>query len=246
MPWSTTGVLATPSNVTRITRALNARSDDGKIPQVVFYQGGLGSRNDWYSYFVGGYLGDGIAENIREAYAFLSNVRIGSQSVNCDRTDFCQNYEDGDEIILIGFSRGGFTARSIGGLIGAIGLLTRKGLENFYSIFRDWENQMNPDYKPEYGTPELKIDRKTFGQNPNYAKDLAEVCQDCCERRCRGLCLRGFSALGWLDQIVNPDQGHWGVGYSWNAWCAAGPSSWVHAVFKVADTVLVHQCGGAR
>lgn len=74
LPWNTSGHLATPSNVTRICRALRPRSEDGEIPQVVYYQAGLGSRNDWYSFFIGGYLGDGIAENIREAYAFLCNV----------------------------------------------------------------------------------------------------------------------------------------------------------------------------
>lgn len=86
-----------------------------------------------------------------------------------------QNYEEGDEIILIGFSRGAFTARSIGGLIGAIGLLTRKGLENFYSIFRDWENQVNPSYKPEFGTPEWPKERLKFS-DPNYVPNLAKVC----------------------------------------------------------------------
>lgn len=85
-----------------------------------------------------------------------------------------QNYEDGDEIILIGFSRGAFTARSIGGLIGAIGLLTRKGLENFYSIFRDWENQVNPNYKPQFGTPEWPTTRPKFGDS-SYIPKLAEV-----------------------------------------------------------------------
>ena len=58
----------------------------------------------------------------------------------------CNNYEDGDEIYLVGFSRGAFTARSIGGLIEAMGLLTKKGLEDFYVIFNDWERQNDPDY----------------------------------------------------------------------------------------------------
>jgi uncharacterized protein (DUF2235 family) len=69
----TTGKLAIPSNVTRICRALLPRAEHG-TPQIIFYQGGLGSSNNWYSYFAGGYLGDGISDNIREAYAFLCNV----------------------------------------------------------------------------------------------------------------------------------------------------------------------------
>jgi len=61
---------------------------------------------------------------VREAYGFL-----------------CNNYEEGDEIILLGFSRGAFTARSIGALISQVGLLTYEGMENFYTIFSDWEQQ---------------------------------------------------------------------------------------------------------
>jgi hypothetical protein len=38
------------------------------------------------------------------------------------------NYEPGDEIFLFGFSRGAYTARSIAGMIGNTGLLTRKSL----------------------------------------------------------------------------------------------------------------------
>jgi len=69
------------------------------------------------------YVGLGLAENIREAYSFLAN-----------------NYGSGDLIYLIGFSRGAFTARSLGGLIGQLGLLNKKGLEHFYAIFEDWES----------------------------------------------------------------------------------------------------------
>ena len=73
LPWKTSGHLATPTNVTRICRALEPRSKDG-IQQIVYYQAGLGSLSNAYSFFVGGYLGQGISENIREAYVFLCNV----------------------------------------------------------------------------------------------------------------------------------------------------------------------------
>jgi len=46
---------------------------------------------------VQGISGDGLAEHVREAYSFIAN-----------------NWNPGDEIFLIGFSRGAFTARSIG------------------------------------------------------------------------------------------------------------------------------------
>ena len=73
LPGKTGGHLATPSNVTRICRALLPRSHDG-IPQIVYYQAGVGSGNNFYSYLAGGFLGEGISENVREAYAFLCVV----------------------------------------------------------------------------------------------------------------------------------------------------------------------------
>lgn len=72
LPWNTQGTLAVPSNVTRLCRALLPESTDG-IQQVVYYQGGVGSANTFWSFF-GGYFGEGISENIREAYSFICNV----------------------------------------------------------------------------------------------------------------------------------------------------------------------------
>lgn len=73
--WANKSKLATPSNVTRFCRALAPQSRDG-IPQIVFYQAGLGSANSWWSYYIGGYTGQGIDDNIKQAYAFLCNVSL--------------------------------------------------------------------------------------------------------------------------------------------------------------------------
>lgn len=51
-------------------------------------------------------FGQGVYENIAEGYAFLM-----------------ENYRAGDQVFLFGFSRGAFTARSIGGLVTQFGLL---------------------------------------------------------------------------------------------------------------------------
>lgn len=66
---------------------------------------------------------DSNVKDIRETYNFI-----------------CANYVDGDDIILVGFSRGAFTARSIADLIGSIGLLNVDGMAHFYAIFEDYEN----------------------------------------------------------------------------------------------------------
>ena len=86
-----------------------------------------------------------------------------------------KNYEDGDEIILLGFSRGAFTARSIGGLISSIGLLTKHGLGAFYPIFKDWENQTSPSYK-QYGSTAWPIaGRPSFKDGSAYLEKLVSV-----------------------------------------------------------------------
>jgi hypothetical protein len=72
-------------------------------------------------------------QDIREVYNFI-----------------CANYVDGDAIILIGFSRGAFTARSVADLIASIGLLTPEGLDHFYAIFDDYENMANTGRDADY------------------------------------------------------------------------------------------------
>ncbi|NYG47954.1 alpha/beta superfamily hydrolase [Bradyrhizobium sp. IAR9] len=56
--------------------------------------------------FLGGVFGKGLDENIRLAYEWL-----------------VENYNDGDEIFIFGFSRGAYTARSLAGLIAKLRVL---------------------------------------------------------------------------------------------------------------------------
>ena len=55
---------------------------------------------------MGGVFGKGLDDNIRLAYEWL-----------------IENYNDGDEIFIFGFSRGAYTARSLAGLIAKLGIL---------------------------------------------------------------------------------------------------------------------------
>ena len=129
-----THTLQPSSNVTCFARALSSKGDplkgDDGIAQLVYYQVGVGSSGSWWDRISGGITGAGLDENIREAYAFI-----------------VQNWRPGDEIFLIGFSRGAFTARSIAGLISTVGILTRSGMTYFYRIFLDYENMNDKDYK---------------------------------------------------------------------------------------------------
>ena len=123
------------------------------MQQIVYYQAGVGTGTSIWDQVVGGGTGAGLSEHIREAYSFLAN-----------------NYQDKDEIFLIGFSRGAFTARSIAGLITSVGLLTKRGLPHFYDVFKDWENQDKPSHVPQFATP-----NKVGVNSPEYTEELEKV-----------------------------------------------------------------------
>ncbi len=72
---------------------------------IVHYDRGVGT-GPFLDAIKGGLLGDGLDLNVRQAYRFLSTW-----------------YRPGDEIFVFGFSRGAFTARSLCGYLGAVGLL---------------------------------------------------------------------------------------------------------------------------
>ncbi|KAK3994221.1 hypothetical protein QBC44DRAFT_367744 [Cladorrhinum sp. PSN332] len=110
-----------PSNVTRISRVLCRTCSDG-THQIINYFAGVGTANS-LDQLTGGAFGMGLDQDIREVYNFL-----------------CTNYVDGDSIILVGFSRGAFTARSVADMIASLGLLTPEGLDQFHAIFNDYEH----------------------------------------------------------------------------------------------------------
>jgi uncharacterized protein (DUF2235 family) len=99
------------TNVVKI--AYRIAKSDGAISQIISYDQGVGTGN-LYDRVTGGASGDGLEENIHDAYRFL-----------------IANYELGDEIFIFGFSRGAFTARSISGMIRKCGILTREHVEKY-------------------------------------------------------------------------------------------------------------------
>lgn len=118
-----------PTNVVKIACRIAKR--DGDIPQIIYYGQGVGSGNflDRYS---GGAFGHGLEENIHEAYRFLM-----------------ANYEPGDEIYLFGFSRGAFTARSLGGMIRNCGILRRESIARYREAVELYRNKQVLPKDPE-------------------------------------------------------------------------------------------------
>ncbi|MYF06662.1 MAG: DUF2235 domain-containing protein, partial [Rhodospirillaceae bacterium] len=109
-----------PTNVLKIVRGL-APVDGEQVPQVVYYDTGVGTQGPLDKY-VGGGLGGGLSENIQQAYRFIAN-----------------NWREGDELFLFGFSRGAYTVRSLAGFIGVAGLLRKENLRllpEAYALYR--------------------------------------------------------------------------------------------------------------
>jgi uncharacterized protein (DUF2235 family) len=90
-----------------MARAILPEASDG-INQIVYYDQGVGTDESFSSKFIGGAFGKGLTKNILDCYRFIVH-----------------NYNPGDDIFMFGFSRGAFTVRSLGGLIGRCGVLTK-------------------------------------------------------------------------------------------------------------------------
>ena len=99
------------TNIEKIARTVHtgaSRTND--VHQLVLYLSGVGVGYG-VDRVLGGAFGLGLFNQVLAGYRFLAS-----------------NYEPGDEIFVFGFSRGAYTARSVVGMIGKVGLLTRRAL----------------------------------------------------------------------------------------------------------------------
>lgn len=104
------------TNVVKLCELLRAASPDGR--RLLHYDPGVGhagalpGATGWdrlkrrMERLAGLAFGGGVYENMAESYLFLM-----------------RNYQPGDQIFILGFSRGAFTARSIAGLVNQFGVL---------------------------------------------------------------------------------------------------------------------------
>src|SRR6266567_2642363 len=129
--------LPSPTNVVKLYNAL-ARDD----AQAAYYHPGVGVGKGWWDHLAGGGTGEGLDQNIMSAYHWLART-----------------YGVGDKIFLLGFSRGAYTVRSLGGLISKCGLLdlTQPELEletvwrrvrEVFAAYRDKVDFANPHKYP--------------------------------------------------------------------------------------------------
>ncbi|KAF2807085.1 uncharacterized protein BDZ99DRAFT_536163 [Mytilinidion resinicola] len=144
---------AAPTNVTRFARALSKYAPNPSSPsiqQIVYYQKGVGASP--LSRLLGGAAGIGISANVREAYGFLAN-----------------NYDAGDAIYFVGFSRGAYTARAVAGLVAACGLLTKKGMDSFPELYNLYYKEQETDART------TEAEKKAYGEKQaQFLKTLTE------------------------------------------------------------------------
>ncbi len=142
----------TPSHVTKISRAVkpisNEKDKNGKeikIPQIVFYDKGIGTGGISDTIF-GGIFGLGFKNKVLTCYNFIA-----------------ENYEEGDEVYLFGFSRGAFTVRVLSALIAECGLLTKADVyyaPEAYELFKlqavEGREKLIKDFREGYSEKEKK------------------------------------------------------------------------------------------
>ena len=141
------------TNVSRLHAIIPNIPDDSSADQIQikYYDEGVGTgQNDRIR---GGAFGGGLAENIRQAYAWLS-----------------ENYKKGSDVFIFGFSRGAYTARSLAGLISKCGIPNNENRRDradqvklAYKVYRDKSIKNKDDAAKALGSEFVSINIKFLG-----------------------------------------------------------------------------------
>lgn len=118
------------SNVCLLYKAI-AKADNFGTEQLKVYDTGVGTGYSLKDKMEGGIIGMGLDKKIKDIYTFL-----------------LLNYLPGDHIYLFGFSRGAYTARSLGGFIRNCGILKPEYIhlvDKAYELYRDKNDYTKPD-----------------------------------------------------------------------------------------------------
>ncbi|KAL2441376.1 hypothetical protein ABEF95_014396 [Exophiala dermatitidis] len=149
-----------PTNVTRFSRALSqfGERDGQKVPQILYYQPGVGT-GALADKIAGGIYGAGLSACVRAAYGFLAH-----------------NYNPGDQIYFFGYSRGAYTARAIAGLVTSLGLLTKKGMDRFGAVYQEYYQHQSQSQGGHPEQPNIaRLEELSGGELHPGAKDSVEI-----------------------------------------------------------------------
>lgn len=150
-----------PTHVRQLSMAVDQGPD-----QLSLYMPGVGVNNQnsgvfsgLLNKFGGGAFGWGLNAKIKAAYA-----------------DLARNYEPGDEILIFGFSRGAYTARSLGGMIRKCGFpdqVTDASIRKAFRLYKKSGSKNAPDtphilkarakISPHFATSQVDLDSRRGG-----------------------------------------------------------------------------------
>ena len=109
-------IKARGTNVFKLYEAIDRhrhKEDSSAVPQIAFYDDGVGTSKFIPLRVLGGALGVGFTQNVKDLY-----------------TELAHSYEPQDKLYLFGFSRGAYTVRTLAGFIQCCGILDVRNLDN--------------------------------------------------------------------------------------------------------------------
>jgi uncharacterized protein (DUF2235 family) len=146
------GTWNTPHGVDATTIDTNVRklycglADDPD--QLRYYDSGVGTDGTPIDHLTGGAMGEGLFKKIQDNYGFLANV-----------------WDPGDQVYLFGFSRGAYTARSVGGMIARFGVPTKnfdnETVKKIFDAYRETDETkraaMRDALAAQYGLTDVSV-----------------------------------------------------------------------------------------
>ncbi len=144
--WNTPHGMSVAANDTNVRRLFLALDD---VPgQMRYYDSGVGTNGTPVDHLIGGAMGEGLFEKVQDGYEFLAYV-----------------WDPGDEIYLFGFSRGAYTARSLGGMIAAFGVPTKnfdnRTVQKIFAAYRQTDpaarGEMKAALAAEYALADAEV-----------------------------------------------------------------------------------------
>ncbi|MCY4011109.1 MAG: DUF2235 domain-containing protein [Gammaproteobacteria bacterium] len=129
-----------PTNVFKFYRALDDECND----QCAYYHTGIGTEGGRLANILDGAFGGSLEDHIRDVYLWLA-----------------ERYEAGDDVYLLGFSRGAFTVRCVAGMLKRPGLVTLSSVASLQArreaVGRAYEAYADKDQRVEVHLPDDEL-----------------------------------------------------------------------------------------
>jgi uncharacterized protein (DUF2235 family) len=137
------GAFAIDTNVRKLYCSLAETSD-----QMRYYDSGVGTAGTRIDRILGGVTGQGLFEKVQNGYEFIAYV-----------------WDPGDEIYIFGFSRGAYTARSLGGMLAGFGVPCKNfdnmTVQKIFGAYRQTDQalraKMKEDLHAEYDLAPARV-----------------------------------------------------------------------------------------